>query len=285
MTIKSIAGVDHAVVVVKDLDAAAANWKQLGFTISPRGTHSAHMGTGNYTIMLGEDYMELLGVLQATEHNAPSRAYLEQTGGGIERIAFTTLSAAAGAAELRTMGYEAIGPTDFERPVLLPDGTRSAAKFATFQWPVKEAPGGVRLFACQHKTRETVWIPELQKHANTAKRIKTVFIVTPKAEQDAKHLAKLIAGEVRKEADGSAVVPTGFGRADFVFLTREALGKRYPGVDVSTLPERAGAGLELVVSDLAAAKNAIGARAVASSGAVVVPPPAGNGVMLAFVRG
>ena len=65
MTIKSIAGIDHAVVAVKDLDAAAANWKQLGFTISPRGTHSAHIGTGNYTIMLGEDYMELLGVLQA----------------------------------------------------------------------------------------------------------------------------------------------------------------------------------------------------------------------------
>lgn len=285
VTIKSIAGVDHAVIVVKDLDAAAANWKQLGFTISPRGTHSAHMGTGNYTIMLGEDYMELLGVLQATEHNAPSRAYLEQTGGGIERIAFTTLSAAAGAAELRTMGYEAIGPTDFERPVLMPDGSKGAAKFATFQWPVKEAPGGVRLFACQHKTRETVWIPELQKHANTARRIARVFIVTPKVEEDAKHLAELIAGEVRGDADGSAVVPTGFGRAEFVFLTREALGKRYPGVDVSPLPDRAGAGLELVVGDLAAAKNAIGARAVASSGAVVVPPAAGNGVLLAFVAG
>lgn len=285
VTIKSIAGIDHAVIVVKDLDAAAANWKQLGFTISPRGTHSAHMGTGNYTIMLGEDYMELLGVLQPTEHNAPSRAYLEQTGGGIERIAFTTLSAAAGAAELRTMGYEAIGPTDFERPVPMPDGSKAAAKFATFQWPVKEAPGGVRLFACQHKTRETVWIPELQKHANTAHRIARVFVVTPKVEDDAKHLAKLIAGEVRRDADGSAAVPTGFGRAEFVFLTRDALAKRYPDVDVSTLPERAGAGLELVVSDLAAAKNAIGARAVASGGAVVVPPPAGNGVMLAFVAG
>ena len=65
VTIKSIAGIDHAVIAVKDLDAAAQNWKQLGFTISPRGTHSAHMGTGNYTIMLGEDYMELLGVLAA----------------------------------------------------------------------------------------------------------------------------------------------------------------------------------------------------------------------------
>ena len=285
MTIKSIAGIDHAVVAVTDLDAAAANWKQLGFTVSPRGTHSAHMGTGNYTIMLGEDYMELLGVLQATEHNAPTRIYLEQTGGGIERIAFTTLSAAAGAAELRTMGYAAIGPTDFERPVTMPDGTRSAAKFATFQWPVKEAPGGVRLFACQHKTRETVWIPELQKHANTAKRIARVFVVTPSPEEDARHLAKMIASDVRSGPDGSAAVPTGFGRSEFVFLSREALGKRYPGVDVSTLPVRAGAGLELVVSDLTAAKAAIGTRAVASSGAAVVPPAAANGVLLAFVQG
>jgi len=285
VTIKSIAGIDHAVVAVKDLDAAAANWKQLGFTVSPRGTHSAHMGTGNYTIMLGEDYMELLGVLQATEHNAPTRAYLEQTGGGIERVAFTTPDAAAGAAEIRGLGYAAIGPTDFERPVTMPDGAQSAAKFATFQWPVKEAPGGVRLFACQHKTRQTVWIPELQKHANTAKRIARVFVVTISVEEDAKHLAKMITGEVRSGADGSAAVPTGFGRAEFVFLSREALGRRYPGVDVSTLPARAGAGLELVVSDLAAAKAATGGKAVASGGAVVVPPAAANGVLLAFVPG
>src|ERR1700741_1675634 len=223
VTIKSIAGVDHVVVAVKDLDAAAANWKQLGFTISPRGTHSVHMGTGNYTIMLGEDYMELLGVLNATEHNAPTRAYLEQTGGGIERVAFPTRRAAAGAAELRSMGYEAIAPTDFERPVTMPDGRKAAAKFATFQWPVKEAPGGVRLFACQHKTRETVWIPELQKHANTARRIAEVMIVSPEPESDAKHLARMIDGEIRKAADGSIVVPTGAGRADFLFLTREAM--------------------------------------------------------------
>jgi hypothetical protein len=285
VTIKSIAGIDHAVVAVRDLDAAAANWKRLGFTISPRGTHSAHMGTGNYTIMLGEDYMELLGVLTASEHNAPTRNYLDATGGGIERVAFTTPSAAAGAAELRTMGYAAIGPTDFERPVTMPDGRKAAAKFATFQWPVKEAPGGVRLFACQHKTRETVWIPELQKHANSAKRIARVFIVTPKPDEDAKHLAKMIAGDVQAGADGSAVVPTGFGRADFVFLSRDALGKKYPGVDVSALPARAGAGLELVANDLSAANVAIGAKAVASAGAVVVPPAAANGVLLAFVAG
>src|SRR5262249_60492574 len=113
--------------MVRDLDKAAENWKRLGFTVSPRGTHSAHMGSGNYTIMLDPDYIELLGVLTPTEHNAPTRALLEKRE-GIERVAFTTLNAAAGAEEIGAGGLPPIGPTDFERPVPMPDGTRSAAR-------------------------------------------------------------------------------------------------------------------------------------------------------------
>ena len=80
MALRNIVGIDHAVVVVRDLDQAAANWQRLGFTVSPRGTHSAKMGTGNYTIMLDPDYIELLGVLVETEHNAPTRAMLAKRG-------------------------------------------------------------------------------------------------------------------------------------------------------------------------------------------------------------
>src|SRR5260370_8124898 len=87
MALKNVIGIDHAVVMVRDLDKAAANWKRLGFTVSPRGTHSAKMGSGNYTIMLDPDYIELLGVLVETEHNAPTRASLAQPGAGIHRAA------------------------------------------------------------------------------------------------------------------------------------------------------------------------------------------------------
>ncbi len=200
MALKNIIGIDHAVVMVRDLDKAAENYRQLGFTLSPRGTHSAHMGTGNYTIMFDPDYMELLGVLVATEHNAPARAFVDRHGEGIERIAFTAIDSAAGAEEIRARGLTPIGPTDFERPVTLPDGTISAAKFRTFMWPTAEAPGGVRIFACQHKTRETVWIPELMKHANAAKRIRQTLIATPEPAQDAAHLGRLID---REPKDGS----------------------------------------------------------------------------------
>src|SRR6516164_1058028 len=127
VALKNVIGIDHAVVVVKELDAAAETWKRLGFTLSPRGTHSVKMGTGNYTIMLDPDYIELLGVLAATEHNAPARAFIDKRE-GIERVAFTAVDSAEGAEEIRGRGYAAVGPTDFERPVTMPNGALSAAK-------------------------------------------------------------------------------------------------------------------------------------------------------------
>src|SRR4051794_40346721 len=270
VALKNVAGIDHAVVVVSDLDKAAENWKRLGFTLSPRGTHSARMGSGNYTIMLDPDYVELMGVLVETDHNAPTRAFLAERGEGIERVAFTAIDSAAGAEEIRARGYQPVGPLDFERPVTMPDGSLSAAKFRIFQWPIAEAPGGLRIFACQHKTRETVWIPELMKHANGAKYLKQVLIVSPDCAKDAAHLARLIDRDVKTETDGAFAVASGSDRADFVFLTRDQLGRRYPDVALAGLPERGGAGLVLATSDLAAAEKAIGS--VRSGAAICVAP-------------
>jgi hypothetical protein len=285
VALKNVIGVDHAVIVVKNLDQAAENWKRLGFTVSPRGTHSAKMGSGNYTIMLGQDYVELMGVLAETEHNAPTRAFLAHRGEGIERVAFTAIDAAAGAEEIRTHGYTPVGPTDFERPVTLPGGAQSAAKFSVFLWPIDEAPGGLRIFACQHKTRDAVWIPELQKHANTATALKRVLIVSPDPGKGARHLSRMIDGNVRAEADGAFLVPSGSDRADFVFLTRSQLGRQYPGVSLAGLPEQGGAGLVFAANDLTAAAQAVGKTGVRSNAGVAVPPAAANGVLLAFVSG
>jgi hypothetical protein len=283
VALKNVIGIDHAVVVVRDLDNAAENWKRLGFTVSPRGTHSAKMGSGNYTIMLDPDYIELLGVLVETEHNAPTRAFLAKRE-GVERIAFTAVDSADGAEEIRARGYEPLGPTDFERPVTMPDGSPSAAKFRVFQWPIAEAPGGLRIFACQHKTRDTVWIPELMKHANGARRLRQAIVVSSEPAKGAAHLARMIDRETKTEPDGAVKVPSGSDRADFVFLTRDQLGRRYPDVPLAGLPERGGAGLVLATSDLAAAEKAVGSTGVRSGSAVCVPPAAANGTLLAFVN-
>ncbi len=284
MALKNVIGVDHAVVVVRDLDKAADNWRRLGFTVSPRGTHSAKMGSGNTTIMLDPDYIELLGVLVETAHNAPTRAFLDRSGEGIERIAFTAVDSAAGAEEIRARGYEPLGPTDFERPVTMPDGSQSAARFRIFQWPLSEAPAGLRIFACQHKTRETVWIAELMKHANGAKRLKQALVVSPEPAKDAAHLARLIDGDLKAEPDGAVAVPSGSDRADFIFLTKEQLRRRYPEVPLAGLPERGGAGLVVATSDLAQAETAVGSSGVRSGAAVCVAPAAANGTLLAFIK-
>jgi catechol 2,3-dioxygenase-like lactoylglutathione lyase family enzyme len=284
MSLRYVVGIDHAVVMVDDLDAAADNWKRLGFTVSPRGTHSAKLGSGNYTIMFGDDYIELLGVLTATEHNAPSRAFLAERGGGIERIAFTTTDAVAGAQELRDLGIQAIGPVDFGRPVELPSGGKGEARFSIFEWPREEAPGNLRIFACQHHTRDLVWIPELQLHANTARGLQQVLVTSPQPESEARHMLRLIDAAQYPEPDGGIGVPSGSTRANMVFVTRDALAQQYPGVSLAALPERGGAGLTIAVDDLAAAAQAIGAAGVKVGDRLVVPPSAANGVLLVFVE-
>ena len=51
---------DHVVVNVHDrMDEAAALYARLGFTLTPRGTHS--LGSINHLAIFGTDYLELIG--------------------------------------------------------------------------------------------------------------------------------------------------------------------------------------------------------------------------------
>jgi len=267
MPLQHIIGVDHVVVAVRDLDAAATAWRALGFTLSPRGTHSPHMGSGNYTMMFGEDYVELLGVLTPTERNAGLRAFLEHRE-GLDRAAFTTDDAAAGAEELRARGLAAVGPIAFGRPVSLPDGGEAEARFQVFQWPPEERPAGLGIFACQHLTRENVWIPALQSHSNGAIRLMRIEILARDAAGAAAQMARLIARDAVRDPDGAMRVPSGPGRADLVFLDRATLAARHPGVSLDGLPDEGGAAL------------VIGTRGAPPP---PVPPARGTGVLLDFV--
>lgn len=281
MPLKSIVGLDHVVVLARSLDAAAENWRALGFAVAPRGIHTAAMGTANHTIMLAEDYIELIGVVADTERNAPTREFLKARGEGIERSAFTTTSAADGVAEITARGLAGTGPFDFGRPVDLPDGRKTEAKFRTFLWPLNDRPGGMRIFACEHLTREAVWFPELTRHANTATRIDRVELLSENPKAAAAHMSRLIDQSVKEDADGALRVASGGTRGDFVFLDRATLEKRHPGVPLDGLPQEGGVTLALRVANADAAKSAVGGRGVTTKpGAITVAPRHANGVIL-----
>lgn len=241
----TLTGLDHLVVAVRDLDAAAAAWRALGFTLSPRGLHSAHIGSANHTMMFGEDYLELLGVVTPTPHNEALRDFLAGRE-GLDRAAFTTTDAAAGVAALRARGVEAIGPVAFSRPVPLPEGGETEARFSVFRWPPAQRFGGLGIFACQHHTRDAVWVPSLQAHGNGVTGILRVLVATGDPPGAAGALAEAIGAGVRQDG-ATHVVATGPGRGEIGFAPRAVIARRAHCAE-DALPGEGGAAVVLATA-------------------------------------
>jgi len=147
--------IDHAVIAVRDLDAAAARFAQLGFTLTPRGHHS--FGSQNHCIMLASTYLELLAAPVAHPWLDYYRAFLEHAE-GFAALALSTDDADASYRQLKERGIAARPPMDLARPV---DG--GVARFRLVQ--IENLP---QMFICQHLTRDLVWRREWQSHANGA---------------------------------------------------------------------------------------------------------------------
>ncbi len=240
--IPTVVGLDHLVVAVRDLDAAAEAWCALGFTLSPRGLHSAHVGSANYTMMFGEDYIELLAVLVPQPHNQALRDFLARRE-GLERAAFTTTDAAAGADALRARGIDSVGPLHFGRPVPMPDGSSAEARFSVFRFPASLYPAGLGIFACQHHTPEAVWVPSLQTHPNGVTRILRALATTADPAGAAAKLATTIDSTVRRDGEYH-LVATGPGRADIAFAPRAVIARLAQCAE-DALPAEGGAGMVL----------------------------------------
>jgi hypothetical protein len=153
--------IDHAVIAVRDLGVAARAFADLGFTLTPLGRHS--IGSRNHCIMLGSTYLELLE--PAGEH--PWLAYYRDfvaRGDGLAALALATSDADASYAELLAQGVAAQPPMDLARPVELDGGKGHRARFRLVQISRER-------FLCQHLTRELLWRPQWQSHANGAREL------------------------------------------------------------------------------------------------------------------
>jgi len=153
------------VIAVRDLDAALASFRALGFTLTPRGYHS--IGSQNHCIMFGTTYIELLAAPVQHPWLEYYRTFLEH-GEGLAALALAADNADVAYAALRAQGVQARLPMELSRPV-----QGGVARFRLLQ--IDGTPG-CSLFVCQHLTRELVWRPEWQAHANGANELVRVAL-------------------------------------------------------------------------------------------------------------
>ena len=224
---------DHVVINTRrSMDAAAAAFADLGFTLTPRGEHS--LGSINHLMVFDDNYLELLGLPVAGPARRPE---LLEAPLGLDGVVFKTDDAEASFEVLAAADLADRPPAGFDRPVDLGDRVASA-RFRTVHARRDRCPEG-RVYFCEHATPELVWRPEWQAHANGAQTIaEMVLVAADPAAVSARYAA--ISG----------------GNPLITVLSPAALGDRY-GVLARPLDGGAARLTALVVAtdDLAAART------------------------------
>lgn len=283
-----VKGIDHLVILVSDLDASATQFGALGFTLSPRGTHSPHMGSANYTIILQDDYFELLGMIAETPRNASKRKALAENGEGLAAIACRIGDAHAARASLAELGIATSDVMDFSRPLPLPDGSTGTAAFAVTTFEPREVPTG-EMFMCQHKTRDMVWRPELMAHANGAIALDGIVVASASPEETARGFARLFAAGRVQGANGAFAVTTGEKSAVITCMTPAAITEYYAGMDAEKILRGHFAALRIAVDDIAKTQAHLQSKSIGfvknrSGKSVFVSPADAGGTLMEFIQ-
>ncbi len=280
---RPITGIDHALIGVADLEAARDSYERLGFTVTPRGRHIG-WGTGNYTVMFENDYVELIGVVDPTQHIHKLDEFLK-TGEGLLNVALATADADDTYQWLREHSSNAAEPQALQRLLVLDDGVESL-QFRNVFLPPELTPG-LDTFACQHLTPEKVRRSTWLSHPNGARGISEVTVVMESITGVGEAYAELfgadaVSGDERK---GSITVDT--GNDELWFVTPKTFPERhYDKKFDESLPLPRLAALTLSVADPQVTALYLSGQQVAferdSSDAVIVSSEEACGVFLVF---
>jgi catechol 2,3-dioxygenase-like lactoylglutathione lyase family enzyme len=278
--VRHIAGIDHAVVGVRDLEQARTSYERLGFRLTPRGRHVGH-GTANYCVMFAVDYVELLGLVDPEEPTHDLDRFLEQRE-GMMALALLSTDAEATRSAWHDVGLES-QLCDFGG-VLEPE---TELRFKNVRL-APEATGGVPLFACAHLTPEPMRQPDWLAHPNGTIGIASVTVAVEEPGALVEPMGQVFGSTNLTETDDTLAVHTGHGIV--LFATPDDLDMLHPELEESLSAERPTlAVLTLVVPDLATTAAVLDRHDVAyrqdTSGAIGIPPAYSHGVMLEFVAG
>jgi len=147
---------DHLAHFVPDLDAAAAVWQSLGFTVSERSDHQVKgepSGTANRCVLFERGYLELLAPASDTPNARRVRERMAKFV-GVHLACFGTADAQAEHRRLLGQGFAPEPLVNLGRT--LADG--KPLRFSVVHVPPPEMPEG-RVQYCQHHTPENLWQP------------------------------------------------------------------------------------------------------------------------------
>ena len=266
---------DHVVVNVRDaMDAAAARYRRLGFTLTPQGRHT--LGSINHLAMFGTDYLELVGV---PREGAPGADPMNWPP-GLNGLVFGTDDSDALHATLAAAGAPVLPPLAFSRPVALPGGARDAA-FRTVR-VAPEAVASGRVYFCHHLTRALVWRDEWRRHANRALGVATMVVAAADPDR--------LGGVFRALFGADAIVPLrgglrlGAGLTCIDVVSRAEAAARFGAALPDDDRPEAMVALTLRSADLAASAAALqaGGIAVLPGPRLIVPAREACGVALEF---
>jgi hypothetical protein len=280
-----LAGIDHVIVAVRDLERARAGWIRLGFTPTPRGRHVGQ-GTANYCLMFGRDYLELLGFAEPDQQSERLKGFLARREGPM-RVAFApagSVEETAGA--MVSLGLHPGEPRALGRQLELPEGA-VIPRFSVLSLPEDETPG-LDCFVCGHLTPELIRRPDWLAHPNGVLGIRALYLVVDDTAAPLPAYDRLFGLHEVTTTDALASVRVGAHR--ILFSTADDFETMHPGVDPD--PDFAAPGIaaiELATTDVARTADCLRHREVGfislPDGRLAVPAHEANGAILFFVEG
>lgn len=199
-------GLDHIVHAVRDLDAAAALYRDLGFTVGARNKHP--WGTHNHIVQFPGFFIEILTLAEPDKLGADG--FSEQFGvynrdfaarhEGLSMLVLESQDSDADVAAFKAAGVAASDKIRFEREGQRPDGTPVHVAFS-LAFARDKAASEARFFTCQQHYPENFWNPDFQQHLNGATGIGDIVMV---ASEPSRHRDFLLAytGAAAAIADG-----------------------------------------------------------------------------------
>ncbi len=176
-------GIDHIVHAVRDLDAAGALYRRLGFTVGARNRHD--WGTHNLIVQFPTAFVELLEIGEPEKvpphgerffsFGAFNRDYIAARE-GLSMLVGKSFDARKDAASFEAAGISGFDVFDFAREGKRPDGSPVKVAFSLAFARDASSPN-LGFFVCQHHHPENFWNPDFQRHANGASRIPGVVMV------------------------------------------------------------------------------------------------------------